>query len=58
MKLKNNGARILQKMDIIRNRLYLGYHETFYYFTKFALQPDFLEGATDGQLDMLDEIQK
>lgn len=26
MKLKKNGAKVLQKLDIIKNRIYLGYH--------------------------------
>lgn len=46
MKLKKNGAKLIQKMDIIQNRLYLSYQETFYRFAKVALMNDFLADAT------------
>lgn len=46
LKLKKNGAKLIQKMDIIKNRLYLGYHETFYRFAKIALMPSYTENAT------------
>ena len=38
-KLKKSAARLLHKMNVMRNRLYFGYHETFYYFAKIAIVP-------------------
>lgn len=54
LKLKKNAAKQIQKMDIIKNRLYLGYHETFYRFAKLALMTDFMEKATENQKHLLD----
>lgn len=53
MKLKKNGAKLIQKMDIIQNRLYLSYQETFYRFAKVALMNDFMADATDEQIQIL-----
>jgi hypothetical protein len=36
MKLKKNAAKLLNKMTVIKNRMYLGYHETFYNFAKLS----------------------
>jgi hypothetical protein len=58
LKLKKNGAKLIQKMDIIKNRLYLSYHETFYRFAKMALLPEYSEKATADQKLMLEEIHK
>jgi len=38
-KLKKNAARLLHKMNVMRNRIYFGYHETFYNFAKLAIVP-------------------
>lgn len=54
LKLKKNAAKQIQKIDIIKNRLYLGYHETFYRFAKLALMTDFMEKARENQKHLLD----
>lgn len=47
MKLKKNAAKLIQKMDIVKNRLYLSYYETFYRFAKMALMPEYMNKATN-----------
>lgn len=58
LKLKKNGAKLIQRMDIIKNRLYLSYHETFYRFAKMALMPEYSEKASSAQKAKLDEMHK
>lgn len=45
-------------MNIMKNRIYFGYHETFYHFTKLAHYKDFMENASPQQLEMLDNLHK
>ena len=47
MKLKKNGAKLLHKIDAIKNRIYLGYHETFYFFAKLTFMSDISENSTE-----------
>lgn len=34
VKLKRTAAKRLHTMNIMKNRIYFGYHETFYHFAK------------------------
>jgi len=45
-KLKKSAARLLNDMNVMRNRIYFGYHETFYNFAKLATVPLFIDEAT------------
>jgi hypothetical protein len=38
-KLKKSAARLLHKMNVMKNRIYFGYHETFYNFAKLSIVP-------------------
>ena len=49
MKLKKNGAKLINKIPIIKNRMYLGYHENFYHFSKLSIAGKFLDSATPNQ---------
>ena len=40
-------------MDIIKNKIYLGYHETFYHFAKLSIVTEFINDATDSQKQVL-----
>jgi len=58
VKLKKNAAKIINKIPIIKNRMYLGYHETFYHFAKLSIAGEFLDNATTDQKTLLDETHK
>lgn len=45
-KLKKNAAVLLNKMNLPKNRIYFGYHETFYHFIKLATVPGFIADST------------
>ncbi len=49
VKLKKNGAKLINKIPIIKNRMYLGYHETFYHFSKLTIAGPFLDSASSNQ---------
>lgn len=58
LKLKKNGAKLIQKMDIIKNRMYLSYHETFYRFAKLAMSSGVMEAATEAQKELVSDLHK
>ena len=58
MKLKKNAAKLLNKMTVMKNRMYLGYHETFYNFAKLSLVSDFIDDANAEQKLALDQMHK
>lgn len=45
-KLKKNAAVLLNKMNLPKNRIYFGYHETLYHFIKLATVPGFIADST------------
>ena len=56
--MKKNGAKLINKIPIIKNRMYLGYHETFYHFAKLSIAGPFLDSLTPNQKLELDEMHK
>jgi hypothetical protein len=54
VKLKKNGAKLINKIPIIKNRMYLGYHETFYHLAKLTIAGPFLDSAASNQKLELD----
>jgi len=57
-KLKKNAARLLHKMNVMKNRIYFGYHETFYNFAKLSIVPEFIDDATPEQRIALEAMHK
>jgi hypothetical protein len=53
-KLKKNAAFLLNKMNLMKNRIYFGYHETFYHFIKLATVPEFIADATPDQVKLIE----
>ena len=45
-------------MNIIKNRMYLSYHETFYYFAKLSIASEFADSCTLSQKLQLEAIHK
>ena len=58
LKLKKNAAKLVHKMDIIKNKIYLGYHETFYHFAKLSIVSEFMNDANESQKVILDELHR
>jgi len=56
--LKKNGAKLINKIPIIKNRMYLGYHETFYHFAKLSIAGEAIDAATVEQKEILDQLHK
>ena len=57
-KLKKNAARLLHKMNVMKNRIYFGYHETFYNFAKLSTVPEFIDEATPAQKETMEAIHR
>ena len=45
-------------MNVMKNRIYFGYHETFYNFAKLSIVPEFIDEATTAQREALDAMHK
>ncbi len=58
-KLKKNAAKLLNKIsNVIKNRMYLGYHETFYHFAKISIVSEFYDSSSDKQKVALEAMHK
>ena len=58
VKLKKNAAKLVNKIPIIKNRMYLGYRETFYHFAKLSIAGEAIDTATTEQKAILDQLHK